>query len=109
MIKWQRINELVDEVGSENFDEVIDLFIEEVEGALNDLNSTDVELLRRQMHFLKGSALNLGFQAMANLCQLTESDVGLEAIAADRISEVRDLFERSKNHFLFKKKENINL
>ena len=30
MIDWQRVNELRDEVGAEDFEEVVDLFLEEV-------------------------------------------------------------------------------
>lgn len=109
MINWQRTNELVEEVGSESFDEVFDLFIEEVEDALKNLTATDTAILRRQMHFLKGSALNLGFRAMSNLCQAAESDVNLEAFAPDHINRARRVFDESKNKFLEEKEEKLKL
>ena len=70
MIDWQRINELKSEVGEEDFEEIATLFLEEVDGAIETL-SADVspEQLSADLHFLKGCALTLGFEALANLCR----------------------------------------
>lgn len=109
MINWQRTNELVEEVGPESFNEVFGLFIEEVEDELEKLTTKDIEILRQQMHFLKGSALNLGFRSMANLCQSTEVDINIESIAADRIAQVRTIFDQSINSFLTEKEEKLKI
>lgn len=109
MINWQRTTELAEEVGPESFDEVFDLFIDEVEDALTRLTATDIEMLRKQMHFLKGSALNLGFRAVANLCQSAESDVDLKSVANQRIVETRALFQKSKSLFLEEKADKLKL
>ncbi len=75
MIDWSRIHELRDEIGADDFQEVVDLFMSEVEDSLTDLGaaSTDSSRLQEQLHFLKGSALNLGFKEMSQLCQAANS------------------------------------
>jgi HPt (histidine-containing phosphotransfer) domain-containing protein len=70
MILWSRVNELRDEVGCDDFDEVIDLFLDEVEEVIERLRAdTDRGQLEQDLHFLKGSALNLGFATFSDLCQ----------------------------------------
>jgi len=69
MINWQRVNELRDEVGSEDFLEVVDLFLEEVEEVIERLRANpDPSTYEADLHFLKGSALNLGFRAFGDIC-----------------------------------------
>jgi len=69
MIDWNRVRELREEIGADAFEEVLDLFLEEVETALSVLRTaTKEDDLEAQLHFLKGSALNLGFAALADLC-----------------------------------------
>lgn len=70
MIRWSRVNELRDEVGAEDFDEVVDLFLEEVEEVIDRLcQKVDLAQLEQDLHFLKGSALSLGFADFSELCQ----------------------------------------
>lgn len=66
MIDWIRVRELHEEVGNADFEEVATLFIEEVRGALDRLEALDDAA--EELHFLKGSALNLGFTALAGHC-----------------------------------------
>jgi HPt (histidine-containing phosphotransfer) domain-containing protein len=74
MIDWARVSEPRDEVGAEDFDEVVELFLEEVDEAIIALrNLVDLSELETQCHFLKGSALNIGFRDFANLCQAGEA------------------------------------
>ncbi len=74
MIDWKRVAELRDEIGAEDFGEVVDLFLEEVEGEIAVLRGGCAEdALESRLHFLKGSALNLGFRAFSTLCQNGES------------------------------------
>ena len=100
MIDWARVSELRDEVGAEDFDEVVELFLEEVDEAIaasRDL--TDLSELETQCHFLKGSALNIGFRDLANLCQTGEAaaaagqgaDVDIAAIVQSYV-EAREVF-----------------
>ena len=68
MIDWARVSEFHDEVGAEDFDEVVALFLEEVDEAIAALRDlTDLSELEPQCRFLKGSALNIGFSDFANL------------------------------------------
>lgn len=73
LIDWARMAELRDEVGADAIDEVIAVFLEEV-GELADRLAArpDPARLRDDMHFLKGSALNLGFTRLAQMCAAAE-------------------------------------
>ena len=70
MIDWTRINELRDEIGADGFDEVVDMFLEEADEVIARLTSGGLaKSLEADLHFLKGAALNLGFDELATLCQ----------------------------------------
>jgi histidine phosphotransfer protein HptB len=70
MIDWQRVDELRDEIGTDGFAEVADMFLEEAEGAVRALlRGVDAEEVEGKLHFLKGSALNLGLSDLASICQ----------------------------------------
>lgn len=70
MIDWERVADLRSEVGDDGFIEVIELFLEETDEVIARLpRQTDVTQIGRDLHFLKGSALNLGFREVAALCQ----------------------------------------
>ncbi len=74
MIDWDRIKELRTEIGEEDFREVVEIFLEEVEDGISRLKSGVVgESLAADLHFLKGSALNLGFSSFSSLCQAGET------------------------------------
>lgn len=72
MIDWARVNELRDEVGAEDFAEVATLFLEETDAAIAVLPTLPDAGLGAHLHGLKGSALNLGFAALAAKCQAGE-------------------------------------
>lgn len=70
MIDWNRVAELREEVGPEDFGEVVELFLEEVEGVIARITAPGgAAALEQDMHFLKGSALSLGFQEFSAMCQ----------------------------------------
>jgi HPt (histidine-containing phosphotransfer) domain-containing protein len=70
MIDWQQIDELRGEIGAEGFAEVVDMFLEEAEGAVAALSrGIPAEEVEGMLHFLKGSALNLGLTDLAAVCQ----------------------------------------
>jgi HPt (histidine-containing phosphotransfer) domain-containing protein len=81
MIDWTRVTELHREVGAEDFEEVVTLFIEEVEAALEALDYHDPS--PEHLHFLKGSALNLGFTALAQQCASPAHTAALRACFAE--------------------------
>ena len=77
MIDWTRVDELREEVGEEDFSEIVALFLEETDATLEELRvSTDPDTVEALLHALKGSALNLGFEAMSRLCCAHECGAG---------------------------------
>lgn len=74
MIDWKRMETLRAEIGEEDLDEVVTLFLEEVEEVLDRLpNPASAKQRESDLHFLKGSALNLGFTDLAAACQRDEA------------------------------------
>lgn len=73
MIDWKRVEELRAEIGSDGFAEVTDMFLEEADQAVRAMISgLPADEIEGQLHFLKGSALNLGFADLAGICQDAE-------------------------------------
>jgi histidine phosphotransfer protein HptB len=55
MIDWKRVEELKEEIGIDGFVEVVDMFLDEAEGAVRALISGLPEgEVEGQLHFLKG-------------------------------------------------------
>lgn len=70
MIDWARVDELCHEIGFDGFAEVVELFLDEVEDVVMRLGSAPNPVNYEQdLHFLKGSAWNLGFTDFGALCQ----------------------------------------
>lgn len=99
MIDWGRVKELRDEIGADDFDEVVALFLEEADEVIARIApSAGAKALEADLHFLKGAALNLGFADFAALCQ----DGERRAAAGDNgvnIGPVRDSYQESKITF----------
>lgn len=69
MINWARLAELYEDFGEDGIAEVVDVFLEEVGQARERLLAAeDAKTLREEFHFLKGAALNLGFDEISTLC-----------------------------------------
>ncbi|GGH28998.1 Hpt domain-containing protein [Cribrihabitans marinus] len=100
MIHWQRVTELRGEVGAENFDDVVELFIEEVQEVLARLHdSPALGTLEQDLHFLKGGALSLGFNGFGDLCQAGERQSAAGQAAAVDIDAIIRAFETSRDAF----------
>ncbi|EBA16986.1 Hpt domain protein [Roseobacter sp. SK209-2-6] len=100
MIDWPRVKELREEVGTEDFDEVVELFLEEVEEVISKLRTGDRSQLEQDLHFLKGSALNLGFDSFSQLCLEGERKSAQGEAASVDLPGVIQGFESSKTVFL---------
>lgn len=100
MIDWTRVSELRDEIGPEDFEEVAELFLLEVEDTLSRLSgaANDPAHMQELLHFLKGSALNLGFRAVSDLCNQGEQDAANGTLSVD-ISELKTLYATSRRTF----------
>ncbi|MGO4909760.1 Hpt domain-containing protein [Pseudorhodobacter sp. W20_MBD10_FR17] len=100
MIDWGRVRELRNEIGAKDFDEVAQLFLEETdEVSANLVNNTSPQAIESALHFLKGSALNLGFFKLAALCQTGEKAASLGAIDGIDLRQVAAVYQASKAAF----------
>jgi len=96
MIDWTRVNELRDEIGAADFDEVVIMFLEEADEVIARIAPADSpKSLEADLHFLKGAALNLGFANFADLCQDGERRAALGEVGLD-IAAVQDCYSLSK-------------
>lgn len=101
MIDWDRVAELREEVGEDSFAEVVALFIEEMDVATAELSpqAGGVELADA-LHFIKGSALNLGFDRLAALCDRGEQEALAGRQTAVDLAGLRDVYTRSRQHLV---------
>lgn len=99
MIDWARVNELRDEIGADSFDEVAVMFLEEADEAVARLDATKgAKSLESDLHFLKGSALNLGFQHLADLCQAGERSAAAGSAQID-VDQIKQTYHDSRIAF----------
>ncbi len=90
MIDWERVHDLCAEIGPDDFGEVVSLFLDEADDVVSRIPTlTDARAIERDLHFLKGSALNLGLADLAQICQAGErraasgrTDIDLDQIVA---------------------------
>lgn len=98
MIDWSRVEELHEEVGEEDFVEIVGLFLEEMRDSVEVLDTLGPgRQLSEALHGIKGSALNLGFTAVSDLCASGERNPGSFDIACLRgrmVASVDALTER---------------
>ncbi len=101
MIDWDRVNGLRNDVGSEDFREVVALFLEEVGEIVSRLRrAPDRARLENDLHFLKGSALNLGFAEFSELCREGERQAAEGAADAVDLEALLACYDRSRQAFL---------
>ena len=101
MINWAQVAELRREVGAEDFEEVLGLFFEEVEEVTLRLSKTVLlTQLGEDLHFLKGSALNLGFEVFSEACNEGETLCAAGSSNTVNVTEILDIYRTSKVSFL---------
>lgn len=101
MIDWTRVQALQSEIGQEDFAAVVDIFLDEVDTTVAGLDQTaDAPTLEAQLHFLKGSALNLGFARFSALCQDGETAAASGAADGIDVSCILDAYRASRREFL---------
>ena len=101
MIDWKRVQDLRDEIGAEGFDEVVALFLEEVETEIAALRSGGpLDGLGSRLHFLKGSAVNLGFRQFSEKCQAGEAAASGGLAKQVDIADILASYDTSKAAFL---------
>lgn len=101
MIDWDRVLELRSEIGDDGFDEVVELFLDEVEDVVMRLGTApNPALYEEDLHFLKGSAWNLGFADFGALCQDGERKAAAGRQQEIDISAILACYGRSKQSFM---------
>ncbi|MDO9639050.1 MAG: Hpt domain-containing protein [Pseudotabrizicola sp.] len=107
MIDWQIANDLKQAIGPEVFEEVVTVFFQETDSTLNRLlGATTADAMKSELHFMKGSALNLGFSDLAQICQRLESRA--EAGESDLpLAQVKTIYSASQDEFSRRRAEMI--
>ncbi len=101
MIDWDRIAQLRRDIGEDDFDEVIDIFVDEVEGIIDRLrDAASPEQIADDLHSLKGSASNLGFSAVTQACTAGAAQALRDGEGCFDPTELLQTYEVSKAHFL---------
>ena len=77
------------------------MFLEEVDEIVTRLRrAPDPKLFEQDMHFLKGSALNLGFRALGKICASYENSAAAGNVQEVKPREVVAIYESSRNELL---------
>ena len=102
MIDWTRVHELREEVGAETFPEVVAMFFEESDEVIGRLRTavgsrSAASDTGADLHLLRGSAANLGFEALAQLCAAAEC--GGRAEAEQRLDSILRCYALSREAF----------
>lgn len=99
LINWAKVSELRDEIGADDFDEVVELFLDEVDETISQLGGAG-RSVEHDLHFLKGSALNLGFAAFSELCRTGEAAAAAGQAETVDLDAVVTSYSTSKEAFL---------
>ena len=101
MIDWKRVEELRDEIGADGFMEVADMFLDEAEQAVTALRGgLPPDQLVGQLHFLKGSALNLGLSDLAAICHEGERQAAAGDSALVDTAKIASVYQTSRARLL---------
>ena len=104
MIDWIQVRQLQEDVGADEIDEVVELFLDEVDEAMESLQ-TEYETMTSSdrsaaFHFLKGCASNLGFKRFADQCSEGEKLTKKGNEPEFEIADLIQLYALSKASFL---------
>jgi histidine phosphotransfer protein HptB len=91
---WQRVDDLASEIGADAMVEVVTMFLEETDEVMARLVSAVPTT--EDYHFLKGSALNLGLNDLATLCQLGEQETKTGLVNPATRAAVASIYPASK-------------
>ncbi|WP_170382280.1 Hpt domain-containing protein [Ruegeria atlantica] len=108
MIDWSRVRQLRDEVGAAEFDEVVEIFLDEVKETIDRLHEDTNRIeFEQNMHFLKGSALSLGFDRFSKLCQDGERIAAAGNADEVDLPAILQTYDDSKAMFIANKAANL--
>ena len=72
-IDWDHLASLRDDVGAEDFADIVLLFFAEIGEKLDQMQGAGTAPAVDDFHFLRGSAANLGFTDMVEACRKAEA------------------------------------
>ena len=99
MIDWGRVRDLRSEIGADDFAEVVAMFLDEADEVIARITAENgAKALESDLHFLKGAALNLGFDALAAICQDGERRAAGGDVCFD-LDQVRRVYFASRSGF----------
>lgn len=93
MIDRARLNGLRQDIGEADFADLARVFVAEMSDHLDRLGRDPASAAAVDFHFLRGSAANLGFAAMADACGRAEA--ACKAGAAPDIVAIAEIFAQS--------------
>jgi len=96
MLDRTRIATLKEEIGEDDFAEVLEMFIDEMTMQIEAINTSDPAQLTADLHALKGSASNVGFSQFAALCAEAENGVRNGSMPHSLSSKLGDCFAASR-------------
>lgn len=101
LIDWDRIRELRDEIGEDDFGEVVEMFLEEVADAVARLDpiANDTAAAEADLHFIKSISLNLGFSGLATICQTGEKRASGGDMPIRELERIPSLYQESLVEF----------
>lgn len=91
LVNRERLAALRGEIGEDGFEEVVEMFLRESEEVVARLGGQRAGAMSEaDLHFLKGSALTLGFDDLADLCRQSEAGVAVQP------ATLQDVWARSR-------------
>jgi len=99
-IDWARVRELKDEIGSDEFDAVVALFLEETGTMVDALAGARTDEYEERLHGLKGTALNLGLANLAELCRDGERQAAAGDARSVPLARILSAYHRARRAFL---------
>jgi histidine phosphotransfer protein HptB len=91
LVNVERIAALRDEIGEDGFEEVLKVFLTESEEVVTRLAAQGMgTMAEADLHFLKGTALTLGLDDLAELCRRGEMGARIDP------ATLTDLYQQSR-------------
>jgi HPt (histidine-containing phosphotransfer) domain-containing protein len=99
-VDWDHLMSLRDDIGAEDFKEIVLLFFTEIGEKLDHMGAAGTPPSAGDFHFLRGSAANLGFIAMVRACEEAEAACreGRPPDLAAVVKSYREALESARSH-----------
>lgn len=107
MIDWSVTSELLNDIGAEDFAEVVEIFLADADRMVEGLRHGDT--LEAQLHELKGAALAIGLRALAMLCQRSEDMAAAGLGHMVDLTHVSQCYRLSRDAFLDRLPDRLGL